>query len=119
MHSTPSHSQDQAQLGLGRIPRTTGTTKRIVPAPSGLGTISIALEPSQLYPRKRSASALTPENADAVLSSCFDISGFVKRLRTDPELVLDDGTLFATMKDCVKDSEVRTSDLRIYKRWLI
>ena len=115
MHSTPSHSQDQAQLRLGRIPGTIGTTKRIV-SPSDLGVISIALEPSQLNPRKRKASVLTPDNADAVLSSCFDISGFMKRLRTDPELVIDDGTLFATMKDYVTDSEVRKSDLRICER---
>jgi hypothetical protein len=109
MSPSPSRSQEQAQLGLGQSPGTTSATKRIVSPPSGYGTISITLEPSlslRLNPRKRKASALTPDNANAVLSSCFDISGFTKRLQADPEIVLDESILFAAMKDSVKDSEV-------------
>jgi hypothetical protein len=61
--------------------------------------------------------ALTPDNADAVLSSCFDISGFMRRLHADPVIALDERTFFSAMKDCVKDSEVRKFGIIIHNKF--
>lgn len=83
----------------------TESTRGVSP-PSG----TITIQPLDVVanPRKRKVSALTPDNADIVLSSCLDISRLIERLNEEQEIFLDANkeALIAVMKQCVKDPKV-------------
>ena len=99
---SPNH-HDPCLLGI-RQPSAkeyvSDSLKHTVSPPSGRGN------ESDIYPRKRKASVLTPDNADVVLSSCFDIRNFMDRLIRNPDIALDEHSLFTVMKECVKDAKV-------------
>ena len=67
-------------------------------------TLQLVPNPSR---KRRSSSVITPDNAEFILSTCFDVVRFGEIIRTDPSIGNDDKSLLHALKSCVKDSEVR------------
>jgi hypothetical protein len=107
-------SVSRAELGVGRAPGK-HQDRRFVSAPNNIASdFSIAEDPlativeSGSDSKKREVSMLTPDNAESVLSTSFDLQTFCKRLNENATLLQDEHALFNIMRDCVFDKEVST-----------
>jgi len=102
----------RSDLGIGR---TRGDTqnRRYASAPNNVSS-DFSVEEDRLTTifesgsnsKKRKAPTLTPDNADSVLSTSFDLKTFVKRLSENVALMENEKALFQLLKGCVLDKEV-------------